>query len=84
MRSSAACQEQANARTDTAPACVRKVVQAYDNNALSCEFKSKSRRGLCDDRCPEVAACDGLLTVILQGRVASALDTRISHVPGRY
>ena len=37
----------------------------------------------CDDRCPEVAACDGLLTAIRPGRVSSALDTTISHVPGR-
>ena len=37
----------------------------------------------CDDRCPKVAACDGLLTAIRPGRVPSALDTTISHVPGR-
>lgn len=35
------------------------------------------------DRCPQVAACDGLLTAIRPGRVSSASATRISHVPGR-
>jgi hypothetical protein len=40
MRFSGACQEQANVRTDIAQACVRTVVQASDNHALSRQFKS--------------------------------------------
>jgi hypothetical protein len=40
MRFSAACQEQANARTDTTQAYERIMVQASDTHALSRQFKS--------------------------------------------
>ena len=43
----------------------------------------RTSKASCEDRCPKVAACDGLLTAIRPGRVSSALDTTISHVPGR-
>ena len=39
-RLSAAYQEQANARTDSARACSRRVTQASDNHSVTCEFQS--------------------------------------------
>jgi hypothetical protein len=42
MRLSSACLEQANARTDIAQACARTLVQVSDDDALSCNFKSRS------------------------------------------
>jgi len=40
MRSSAAYQEQANVRTDTAQACARTMVQTSDDHALTSQFTS--------------------------------------------
>ena len=41
-RFSAACREQANVRTGSAPVCGQRVVQTSDDHAVNCAFQSRS------------------------------------------
>ena len=74
-RFSAAYREQANARTDSARACWRTVVQASDDHALSCGFQSAEVPALATREKQQVPSdsriCGRGLLVELPARLAS-------------